>query len=309
MRAYAFSFLVGGVALACGPEPKAPARPHSATLYFSTIELAPGRTFPSPLVRGMVNGKDTAFIVDTGAQVSVVDATLAADASLAVQAGGAAQDPSGTKVPMSKTVAPSFVITGLGAIPDAMTAVIALPEIFTKIGVGAILSPQSLARGGHQVVLDMEHNELRLDDAGAASQISDRVFDLGPIQVCRYDDHGFGVASLITQATIDGVVVPVEIDTGASTTFVVADSAIGRKLAERTDGEKKSAVSAAGELETARYDQIAAKIGEVDASGPLMTMPGKRVGVCGYEGRIGIDRLRKCTLVISERDARGTCGK
>lgn len=307
MRAYAF---LAVLLLACAPEPKTPEKSHTASLYFSTIELGPGRRFPSPLVRGTVNGKETAFIVDTGAQVSVVDAALAVEASLAVVAGGAAQDPSGTKVPMSKTAAPGFVITGLGAIPDGLTAVIALPEVFTKLGVGAILSPQSLAKGGHQVVLDMERNELRLDDPGpTAAQVSNKVFDLGAIQVCRYDDHGFSVASLIAQAQIDGVVVPVEIDTGASTTFVVADSAIGKKLAERADGEKKSAVSAAGELETARYAQIEAKIGEVDASGPLMTMPGKRGGPCGYEGRIGIDRLQKCTLVISERDARGTCVK
>jgi len=49
------------------------------------------------------------------------------------------------------------------------------------------------------------------------------------------------------------------------------------------------------------------KVGEVDASGELMTMPGRRAAPCGYEGRLGIDRLRRCTIVIGEKVARATC--
>lgn len=294
---------------ACGPDPKAPTKPKAASLFFSNVELAPGRTFPSPLVRGAVNGHETVFIVDTGAQVSVVDAALAKDAALPVAGGGAAQDPSGSAVPMQKTEAPNFVVEGLGPLPNRLTAVIAIPELLTKLGIGAILSPQMIATEGHPIVIDFARRELRLDDAAAASKISDTVFDLGPIRVCRYDDNGFGAASLIAQAVIDGVPTPVELDTGASNTFVVAESNIGRKLGERTDGERKKSMSAAGEIETARFERVSATVGELDVTGPLMTMPGKRSGVCGYEGRIGIDRLRSCTLVIGQREARGTCTK
>lgn len=293
----------------CAPDARTPSKPSTATLFFSNVEIVPGRTFPSPLVRGTVHSKETVFIVDTGAQVSVVDTKLAKDAGLIVTQGGSAQDPSGAAVAMDKTEAPGFVVEGLGAVPDRLTAVIAMPELITKLGIGAILSPQMLAQGGHQVVLDMRSRELRLDDPSAATKVSSSVFDLGPIQVCRYDEKGFGAASLIVQAVVDGVPTPVELDTGASTTFVVADSAIGRKLAARTDGEHKQSVSAAGELETSRFASVPGTIGEFDVSGPLMTMPGKRSGACGYEGRIGIDRLRTCTLVIAQNDARATCTK
>lgn len=296
-------------AAACGPDAKTPAKPSTASLFFSDVELAPGRTFPSPLVRGTVNGHETVFIVDTGAQVSVVDAVLAREASIPVAEGGEARDPSGTAVPMQKTAAPSFVIEGLGPLPNRLTAVIAIPDLLRKLGIGAILSPQMIATDGHRIVIDFGRRELRMDDAAAASKVSDRVFDLGPIQVCRYDDKGFGAASLIAQAMIDGVPTPVELDTGASHTFVVADSDIGKKLAARTDGERKKAMGAAGEIETARFASVTAAVGEFDVTGPLMTMPGERAGACGYEGRIGIDHLRSCTLVIGQREARGTCAK
>lgn len=293
----------------CAPDARSPAKPSTATLFFSNVELAPGRTFPSPLVRGTVNGHETVFIVDTGAQVSVVDAKLATDAALRVVAGGAAQDPSGAAVAMAKTEAPNIAVDGLGPLPNRMTAVIAIPELLTKLGIGAILSPQMIASDGHRVVLDLARRELRIDDASVTSVVSERVFDLGPLQVCRYDDKGFGAASLIAKAEIDGVPTTVELDTGASNTFVVADSAIGKKLTQRPDGDRKKSMSAAGEIETARFPSIPAKLGELDITGPLMTMPGARSGACGYEGRIGIDRLRTCMIVVSPRDAWGTCTK
>lgn len=295
---------------ACGSDVKTPTKP-SATIFFSNVELAPGRTFPSPLVRGSVNGHETAFVIDTGAQVSVVDENLAREAALVMTAGGVAQDPSGTEVPTSKTEAPNFAVNGLGNIPNRWTAVIALPEMLTKLGIGAILSPQNILdpKGGHQLVLDLANRELRFDDPSAASKVSSSVFDLGPIQVCHYGNDSFNAAALIAQAVIDGVPTRIELDTGASNTFVVTESDIGRKLAARTDGERKRAVSAAGEFETARFANVPTAIGEFDASGPLLTMPGKRSHACDYEGRIGIDRLRTCTLVIAQNDARATCSK
>jgi hypothetical protein len=68
-------------------------------------------------------------------------------------------------------------------------------------------------------------------------------------------------------------------------------------------------MGAAGEIDTARFPSIHATVGEFNASGPLMTMPGTRSGPCGYEGRVGIDRLRTCTIVLGQNDARGTCAK
>lgn len=309
MRRPGQTIAIGAILLACGPDPKTPAKPNTATLFYSNVELAPGRTFPSPLVRGTVNGKETAFIVDTGAQVSVIDAKLAAEAALPILTGGSAQDPSGSAVAMSKTDAPNIVVDGLGPVPNRMAAVIAIPEMLTKLGIGGILSPQMISSDGHQVVVDLANRELRLDDPGAANKTSEKVFDLGPIQVCRYDDKGFGAASLIAQAVIDGIPTMVELDTGASSTFVVADSAIGKKLGERTDGEHRKSMGAAGEIDTARFENVAATLGELNVSGPLMWMPGKRSGNCGYEGRVGIDRLKTCTLVIAQRDARATCTK
>jgi len=123
------------VLAACGPEPKAPTPPAAARLFYSNVELAPGRRFPSPLARGRVNGRETVFIIDTGAQVSVVDAALARDAGLEITGAGQARDPSGGAVAMTKAPAPHLVVDGLGPLPERLTAVIALPEILTRLGV------------------------------------------------------------------------------------------------------------------------------------------------------------------------------
>ncbi len=312
----AFVFGVGGLFAsvasgACGgpigAEAKTPQKVATATLFFSTVEIANGRVFPSPLVRASVNGKPTILIVDTGAQVSVVDAHLATEASLEVIAGGQALDPSGSAVAMAKTAAPHLAVEGIGALANRLTAVIALPYVLTQIGIGGILSPQMIPKDGRFVVLDLARRELRLDDGAAAASVSKSVFDLGAITVCRYDDKAFGAVSLVAVAMIDGVATRVELDTGAATTFVVNQSEVGKKLAARAEGGTGHAMGAGGEIDIAKVPNVAVTIGEVDASGPLMMMPGSRSGPCNYEGRIGIDHLRTCTFVIGETSARATC--
>src|SRR5262249_16445069 len=86
--------------LAAGATPAVPA----AARFYAKTEVAPGRTFPSPLVNGTVNGRPTKIVVDSGAQVSVVDAKLAAEAALVIAGSVEAQDPSGQAVAMRRTL-------------------------------------------------------------------------------------------------------------------------------------------------------------------------------------------------------------
>jgi hypothetical protein len=284
-----------------------------ATLFYSDKELAPGRTFPSPLARGTVHGKPTVFIVDTGAQVSVIDASLAESAGVEIGAGVAAADPSGNAVAMRRADHPAFGVDGLGLLSDRPAAVVALPTLFTQIGVGAILSPQSLADGQHSVVVDLAHDELRITDAPttatATATANGSAHALLGTSLCPYVTDGLAAKALVARASIDGVSTVVEIDTGASGTFVVAESDVGRKLSSRTDATHAKAMGAAGPIDIARIANARASSGPVTLDGPLAVMPGGKDEHCGYDGRLGIDRLRACTLFIGEKTLEGVCGR
>lgn len=291
----------------------APASPSTtssrAVLFYSDVELAPGRTFPSPLVRGSVNGKPTTIVVDTGAQVSVIDAALAADAKLEIGAPLDGHDPSGTTVAMRRTERPRLAIDGLGPLAERPTAVAALPPIFARLGVGAILSPQTLAESRRSVVMDLARRELRVTDLAPShdSTSEARRRDLSVVDVCHFQESGMDAKALVVKATIDGTTALFEVDTGASGTFVVAESDVGRKLGARPDASRAQAMGAAGPIDVIRVGRAPAKAGSVALDGPITVMPGEKDGRCGYEGRLGIDRLRSCTLVIGESTASGTC--
>jgi hypothetical protein len=291
------------------PRPPAPKRP-AATLFYSDVKVAPGRTFPSPLVVGSVSGRPTTFVVDTGAEVSVVDATLAVVVGLPIGQPVGGEDPDATTLPLRRTDQPRLAIDGLGPIAERPTAVVTLPPVLARLGIGGILSPQALAEPGRDVVVDLVNLELRLADASApshASRTAQPQQELPPMNVCRFRESGFDAKVVVAAATIDGVEMAAEIDTGASGTLVVADSEAGRKLAARSDVVRGQAKDATGAFEVMRAGDVPVTIGAVPLRGAITVMPGKKDVHCGHEGRIGIDLLRSCILVIGESSARGLC--
>lgn len=269
----------------------------AASLYFDAREISPRGAFPSPLVDGTVNGRRTRFVVDTGAQVSVIDAALAADAGLVIGEGVRGQDPSGQAVKMQQTLEPHLAVDGLGELPDRPSAVATLPPFFAQLGIGAIVSPQSLADAEHSVVLDLPH--LKLQRVSAAQPQG--------VDVCGYKEGSLEAKALVATATIDGTPTLVELDTGASRTFLVADSEVGKRLSSRPDVTRSQAVGAAGPIEVVGLSSVTIGLGGGDTPGPLMVMPGTKDEQCRYEGRLGIDRLKACTIVISTGSASATC--
>jgi len=305
--------MVGSLGCASGQphEAKATAaQTGPVALFYSDVELAPGRRFPSPLARGSVAGRPTVFVIDTGAQVSVVSTTVAREAGLESVAAEDAQDPSGNKVETRRTENPRIALDGLGALPDRPTAVVTLPPILERLGIGGIVSPQALADRDRTVILDLPHGELRVVPANA-SQPSTRggALAMPEANLCRYEQSGFSARALTLPAKVEGIDVTLEVDTGASGSFVVAEGAPGRLLGARTDAAQGKAVSAGttATTETRRLEGVRVQFGSVDTKGPVLVVPGARDEHCGYEGRLGIDRLRACVLVIEELRIHGRC--
>ena len=306
------------LAVACGPAVRlqtpsaSSASDQKAELFYATEETRPGDRFPSPLVRGSVAGRPTLFIVDTGAQVSVVDATLASLVHLALAPATAAKDPSSTVVAIERTQRPSLALEGWGPVTDRPAAVLPLPPELTKLGIGGIVSPQAIVEHGREVLLDLVNNELRSTVAGEAEPSASfgkgYALPLPRIDVCRYEDSGFSARSLVVTATIDGIRSVIELDTGASGTFAVSDSDLGRKLSSHPNAARAKALGAAGPIETVLVTGVPLQLGSAETLGTITVMPGTRDEHCGYEGRIGIESLRSCVLVLGESGARGACG-
>jgi hypothetical protein len=121
--------------------------------------------------------------------------------------------------------------------------VITKPPIFARLGVGAIVSPQALADADHRVVLDLANREVRIAEASSPphSPAGKPEHDLPIVNVCNFRVSGFDAKALVVKAMIDGTPTFLEVDTGASSTFVVADSEEGRKLGFRTDATRAQA--------------------------------------------------------------------
>ncbi len=270
------------------------------------------RPFPLALVRGTVGGRPTRFMVDTGAEAPVVAAWLAREAGLDVvdgQVRGTAM--SGPPVRMLRADHPRMALEGWGELPDRPVLVIDLPEVFRALDLGAVVSPQWLATRGEAVVLDLPAGELRSAPYAAAARA------LGPwgvslasagTRICRVGMGSVEGRALIATAVIDGHPIRLEVDTGASWVVANAGSEAGRAVSQRAGNGSATVLSAAGPISMQRFDGAAVQIGDARVRSPVLVFPGARNEACDSEGRVGIEVLRACVLVIGTTRWTGRCG-
>lgn len=309
--------LVAALACACRSAPQArvaapPAAqrvpPRVATLFYATAPLVdeglPAFPFPSPLVHGTVGGRATTMIVDTGANVPVVTTWLAEEAGLQGGAPFDGRDSAGRRVPMRRAEHPAIVIDGWDAVPDRTTAIADLPLAFRRAGIGAIVSPQALAAPGERVELDLVAGRMRLvgagvTGAGAASGALAGGVALRGARICAYEANGIRGRAVVATATIDGVDVALDLDTGTNGIAIGRGTALGRALAPRSNA-RASGLGARGAFEVARVADVSVRFGAVDTKAVVDVVVGAANGACGTAGRLGMDYLRSCVFSIGD---------
>jgi len=299
-------------ACAASPTPGSPrvAPRGRATIFFSPIPGSGGRTFPSPLVRGRVGALPAILVIDTGAQVSTIDAAIARAAGLPLESASAGHDPTGQPVRLERSDRPSLVIDGWGALPEQRVAVVALPEPLRRLGVGAIVSPQALVGPSEAVVIDVPRRELeRTSLRAATAALASRGVELVPVasHLCREQTGEFERRVLVAPATVAGRSSVLELDTGASGCFVISESEAGRSVSARGGGESGTRVGAAGPIEVRTYPDVPVAMGAVRATTSLSVTRGARDAACGYEGRLGMDVLRHCVIVVNREQVFARC--
>src|SRR5262249_7949981 len=160
---------------------------------------------------------------------------------------------------------------------------------------GGVLSPQALVAEGRALVLDFGKGAMTdapESEAMHALESEPGVALSGEVKSC-----GNGGSLPFVHATIAGIRVDAQIDTGATNTTVRSASDVGKSLKPRAKGSN-SAVAASGVFTVPTVDGARVKIGalEMDTSVDLVARDLRTQ--CSNDAFLGMDLFRRCKLVL-----------
>ncbi|HWL84999.1 MAG TPA: retropepsin-like aspartic protease, partial [Polyangiaceae bacterium] len=168
---FALAFL-GVLATACGtPQRTTEARPPVAEAAGREISFRFLGTFPLALVDVTIGGKSTLAILDTGAEAHVITAAFAkANGLVPVASSQKTYDSGGRAMSVDVVEHPEINIAGWGPVPDRPAMVLDMPEMFQRLTIGCILSPQHMATPSQSIVIDFPKKTLRSAPAPDAAR-------------------------------------------------------------------------------------------------------------------------------------------
>jgi hypothetical protein len=261
------------------------------------------------IVRGAVAGHPTIMVVDTGSGGNAIAGWLARLLKLeTVPFSTPTHDPSGREVQLERCDHPQLAIDGWGSVPDEPTAVVDLPAEFEAHGIGALVSPQTLAGSNSIVVLDLPGHELRRVPRESEPPATAASFEVPGSVLCR-QQGAFKNWRLTTSVAIDGISTTLEVDTGAlgSPLFLHAASPAAKQVLSRGEGLRESSLAASGKFDVVTTKDVPALFGPERRTATVTVMPERRDPHCGAEGRVGLDWLRDCVFEFREESYRLRC--
>jgi len=272
-----------------------------------------GRKFPLPLVHGSVGGQPVWMLIDTGANSHVIASWVARQLGLPLRPlGDVGSDHTGHAVTAYTVDHPNVTIDEWGALASTTMLVTDVPEPIARIGIGAFVSPQWLAREGEAVVLDLAGGEMhaaRWEDA--ARELDERGGrEIAPAGVRLCHDAASAIPGLafVLQARIDGHPVDLLLDTGAHRTDLLSTSRAGRALAARAKPSREQMYAASGLVRTSVVRSAVVKVGEWSMTTDIDVIPGVSDPACPRDGVVSMDALESCTLILGRKKLRGRCG-
>lgn len=289
-----------GAAATASAQPAAASKKR-ATLRF---ELG-GDDFPAPLVDVIVSGHPATMIVDTGATHQVIATWVAEQVGQTAASSDVGLDHAGKRLTLGRLVGGTIAVSGWGAIDASNAVVTKVPAPLQKRGIGGVLSPQALASDEAAVVLDFRRGQmtaapladaLRALESEAGSAIEGEVRSCGP----------GGGALLFVRASVAGMEVDAQLDTGATETTVRATSETGARLWAKAKAEA-TAIAASGVFTVPVVEGARVKVGalEVDTNVGLVTKDARPV--CPNDTLLGMDVLRRCVIVIGAKVVAARC--
>jgi predicted aspartyl protease len=287
-------------------------RPKEARKVTLQFELR-GHAFPLPLVHGTVAGVPTWMLVDTGANSHVIAGWLARKVGLPLQRlGDVGTDHVGRTIPTFRVDHAGVVIDGWGPLADGPVLVTDVPEPIERLGIGAFVSPQSLA-GGAAVILDFPAKEMRL---AAYDETQAELVRLGQGDLlspnggvaCEDTESPIKGLAYVVPATIEGQSVTLLIDTGAQRTDLLGSSRAGRMLTPHSVPNKEQMFAASGRVRTRTLKGAQVTVGGRSIHTDIDLMPGAPDPFCPRDGVVSMDVLSACVLVLGPGRMFGRCG-
>lgn len=265
---------------------------------------------PGPAARLTINGRTAWFLFDTGAGVHVLASWFVKAAGLEagdVPGGVHGIDSTGKAVALRGLRDLRATLDDRGVMRLGLATVADFPPEFERSEVGGALSPQLLAGPGRAAALDLRVPELRLEPfRDAVRRLGARVVSQNRAQFCGSMDDP--VPNLVFAIQVkarrrDGVLL---LDSGATATKVLAQSALLRDLRLRRGGETLGIAGQGQAFSVAPRLRIkfAGYRATVDAR--VVDLPGRP---CNSDGLLGLDALRRCALVVGPQELAIRCGQ
>jgi hypothetical protein len=261
-----------------------------------------GPTRRIPLVHGVIAGRATMLLLDTGAYDHLLEGWFAHELQDAEASGKSAAviDHANRKVTMDAWSEVSLALDGwgpLGTIRPLATRDQTMGPV--TLGIGCILSPQKLAHGG-AIVIDFPAGEMRAEDvAEAAARIETHRISLGTAVRC-------GTAYIVA-ATVEGKDARLLVDTGAAGTDLKGTSAPGRALAGRS-AIARDIYAVGGAVTTRVIADAKLVVGQLDTRLDVQLVEDRAFATrCASDGVVGMDVLASCVLVIEPNAMRVGC--
>lgn len=287
------ALLIGAVAVGCAHAPPL----HTAKLDVETTSTGGVR----PLIRAKVAGYPVTFLLDTGAFRSVLPYGFARAHHLLDQArstGDYTVDAFGKWVPMSQVSSVPVQFEGEPA-GGAMDFVINGSDM-------GLLAVQDIVRSGGALVIDLGQGKLTYEPEESALQRlgKDASAPLHRLDYSRCIHEGFFERNhRAVSASVNGVPAKMLIDTGASRTVLMRNNpALESMLSKKGNLGRTAAVSSTGE--NLLIDDVSLVFSETSFALPVIVHPAS--SQC-WQGAIGADLLRNCTLVWGYSSLHAAC--
>ncbi len=261
-----------------------------------------------PTVQVSIEGYTLPLLLDTGANTHLLVPGVAwyldldGERSLATARGAHGAD---SEVSLVQEV--SLRVLRWPAGPPARIAIGDLPVRSRLLG---FLSPQALVADG-AARIDFRTNEMIPVPRGELARAVAREDAVRLTPICR---TSAGVALFVVDADIGGVKGAFIVDSGSGTTGVFGGSEVGRALAPRArpDGTASASLGSVEETSSASARVRVAGL-ETTTNVSLIDVPARHRCASDAEGapisgHLGLDVLRRCTVVIAKDEATLSCG-
>ena len=275
--------------------------------------------FPSPVVEATVGGKKAWFLIDTGAATHVITSWFVNSAGLKTSddlktgddtVTATASDATGKKVAFSFVSNITIVIEEWGNLDIPTILVVNFPPDFKDANIAGILSPQLLADADKSVVLDLRTPEMYIERFDVAvRRLEAKAMGTSENPLRPIGTRETPVPNLV-------FVIPVKVgnndallilDSGANRTKIAEDRPVGKAFAAGAESKGRKEMGIGGGTHNVKeISGVEIRLG--DYSKKLDINLGKSAKGPGIDGILGLDFIRDCAFIMSDKKMAQVCG-